>query len=113
MGRVGRKRQHHSIRDVKRACKTKARKRDLDQIFEDMQKPMDKRVKPVDSDLPGMGQSYCTECARHFIDSQALERHMTTKAHKKRVKVLQNEKPYTQKEAEAAVGLFTDNGILN
>ncbi|EGF81562.1 hypothetical protein BATDEDRAFT_24089 [Batrachochytrium dendrobatidis JAM81] len=113
MTRVGRKRQHHCIRDVKRATRTRARTRDLDQIFEDMAKPVEvfKNV-PQDTDLPGMGQNYCIECARHFINSSALLDHQTTKLHKKRVKVLATGKAYTQKEAEEAVGLTTDNGPL-
>ncbi|KAI8923113.1 hypothetical protein BC831DRAFT_472589 [Entophlyctis helioformis] len=112
MGRVGRKRQHHRIRDVKRASRTRARTRDLDQVFEDMKVPAEQLKKPADLDLPGMGLNYCIECARHFISAEALAEHKTTKLHKKRVKVLATEEPYTQKDAELAAGLTTDNGPL-
>ena len=59
--KVGRKRQHHGIRDVKRSVKTKARTRDLDQIFEDMEeKNFEKLVsRAIDPELPGFGQHYC------------------------------------------------------
>lgn len=29
----------------------------------------------VDDDLPGLGQFYCTECARHFTDDATLVLH--------------------------------------
>ncbi|KAH9257108.1 hypothetical protein BASA81_004658 [Batrachochytrium salamandrivorans] len=87
MTRVGRKRQHHCIRDVKRAARTRARTKDMDQIFEDMAKPTEFfTVVPLDTDLPGMGQNYCIQCARHFITEDALTVHRGTKLHKKRVK---------------------------
>lgn len=59
--KVGRKRQHHGIRDVKRSVKTKARTRDLDQIFDDMEpKNFEKLVaQKIDVELPGFGQNYC------------------------------------------------------
>ncbi|KAH6565799.1 hypothetical protein BSLG_006170 [Batrachochytrium salamandrivorans] len=113
MTRVGRKRQHHCIRDVKRAARTRARTKDMDQIFEDMTKPTEFfTVVPLDTDLPGMGQNYCIQCARHFITEDALTVHRGTKLHKKRVKVLATETAYTQKDAELAAGLTTDNGPL-
>jgi bud site selection protein 20 len=110
--KVGRKKTHHGIRDVKRAKKTKAKTRDLDQIFNDMEPINYQKLsqQPVDADLPGFGQFYCVQCARHFINSEAKLDHLKTKAHKKRVKTLANDTAYTQKEAEAAVGLLTDNG---
>ncbi|KAJ1977036.1 hypothetical protein H4R34_003746 [Dimargaris verticillata] len=94
-----------------RAYRTKRRTRDLDQIFEDLQPVnLTKLVMPTeDPDLPGLGQHYCIECSRHFIDAHTLTQHRRTKDHKKRVKALR-ETPYSQKEAEAAAGLFTDNG---
>ncbi|OZJ02374.1 hypothetical protein BZG36_04433 [Bifiguratus adelaidae] len=65
--------------------------------------------QPKDADLPGLGQNYCIQCARHFITGKALNEHYRGKVHKKRVKDLKEE-AYTQKEAEAAVGFTTDNG---
>ena len=60
-------------------------------------------------DLPGFGQWYCVECAKWFESEPNLVSHAKGKTHKRRVKALKEE-PYTQKEAEAAVGLTTDNG---
>jgi bud site selection protein 20 len=105
--KVGRKRQHHSIRDNSRRTRTRARTRDLDQVFEDMKKPL---VIKQDADLPGFGKNYCNECARHFITMETYETHCKTKLHKKRVKTLKNDTAYTQKDAELAAGLLTDNG---
>jgi bud site selection protein 20 len=110
--KVGRKRQHHSIRDVKRASRTRARTKDLDNVFEDMQ-PMkyEKLInQEFNPEIVGNGQFYCVECSRYFIGREALAEHCRTKAHKKRVKVLKNDTAYTQKEAELAAGLQTDNG---
>lgn len=42
------------------------------------------------------------------MDATSLEEHLKSKLHKKRVKVLK-EQPYTQKDADAAVGLTTQN----
>ncbi|KAI8891126.1 hypothetical protein K501DRAFT_289744 [Backusella circina FSU 941] len=64
----------------------------------------------IDTDLPGLGQHYCVECARHFISDSAYSIHLRSKLHKRRVKKLQDE-PYTQAEADAAAGLGKpDNG---
>ncbi|KAG4093848.1 hypothetical protein H8356DRAFT_1695878 [Neocallimastix lanati (nom. inval.)] len=104
------KRNHHSIRDISRAARTRARTKDLDQIHEDLKPENVEKIKNAlpDPDLPGMGKNYCIPCARHFTSVEAYEAHMHTKLHKRRLKALK-EKPYTQKEAEAAVGLTTDN----
>ncbi|KAI8983053.1 hypothetical protein BDB01DRAFT_792223 [Pilobolus umbonatus] len=64
----------------------------------------------INTDLPGLGQHYCVECARHFISEVHLEEHLKTKLHKRRVKKLQDE-PYTQEEADRAAGISKpDNG---
>lgn len=60
-------------------------------------------------DLPGFGQFYCIECAKWFESETNLAKHRSGKPHKRRVKQLKEE-PYSQKEAEAAIGLTTDNG---
>jgi bud site selection protein 20 len=86
-----------------------ARTRDLDQVFEDVAAPVLKTFSH-DVDLPGFGQHYCIQCARHFLSKETYEVHAKTKLHKKRVKVLKNDIAYSQKEAELAVGLKTDNG---
>ncbi|KAL9055378.1 MAG: hypothetical protein Q9162_003575 [Coniocarpon cinnabarinum] len=101
-----------AIRGSKSKKKTRRNRRGLDQIHADLnvaghlqQYQKDK----TEEDLPGLGQYYCTECAKWFDQEGNLAKHARSKAHKKRVKALQ-EQPYTQKEAEAAVGLWTDNG---
>ncbi|KAI9348966.1 hypothetical protein DFJ73DRAFT_834451 [Zopfochytrium polystomum] len=108
MGPQRRKRMHHSIRDVSRAARTRARTKDLDQIHDDLKAPEKLLSQPEDADLPGLGQHYCLQCARYFTTAAALDAHLQTKLHKKRLKRLKEE-PYTQKEAEAAAGLGTDN----
>ncbi|CAG8503540.1 2499_t:CDS:2 [Ambispora gerdemannii] len=83
----------------------------------------------IDPDLPGLGQHYCIACARYFIDANALTEHYRGKwlihvlnlakhihsalsayspCDSDRIKLLK-EAPYTQVEAEAAVGLTTEN----
>lgn len=34
----------------------------------------------------GAGQHYCVSCARHFISKDTLERHQSSKPHKRRLK---------------------------
>ena len=87
MGRV-----NHSKTNKKKIYKkrldVKRRPRDIDQIQDDMAKerttgtPM---AFEVDDDLPGLGQHYCVECARHFQDSVTLRQHKLTKVHKRRL----------------------------
>ncbi len=110
--KVGRKRSHHGIRDVKRSSRTRARTRDMDNIFDDMQKENYVKLtnQEFNPDVPGSAQHYCVECARYFLSRETLADHCRTKQHKKRVKVLQTETAYTQKDAELAAGLQTDNG---
>ncbi|KNC47699.1 zinc finger protein 593 [Thecamonas trahens ATCC 50062] len=65
----------------------------------------------VDYDLPGKGQFYCVSCAKHFLDLGNLEQHRRGKPHKRQLKRLRKEKPYTQAEADAAGGMgAVDNG---
>jgi bud site selection protein 20 len=86
--------------------------RDLDQVMSDLRDSkhlaQHKDTKAVE-DLPGLGQWYCIECAKWFEGENSLVTHRRGKTHKRRVKALKDE-PYTQKEAEAAVGIRTDNG---
>ncbi|MCJ1235609.1 Bud site selection protein 20 [Varicellaria rhodocarpa] len=95
-----------------RRSKTKRRTRDLDQIHADLRSSkhlaQHKTLKPVE-DLPGLGQWYCTECAKWFEGEHNLIEHRKGKNHKRRIRSLREE-PYTQKEADAAAGLGTDNG---
>lgn len=101
-----------AIRGQDSKKKTRRHTRDLDQIHADLRDDKHlaafKDARPVE-DLPGLGQHYCKECAK-FLESNAnLVAHQKGKVHKRRVKALRDE-PYSQKEAEAAIGLTTDNG---
>ena len=102
-------------KNSKRARRKRLFARAIDQIHDDLADPERARQlrdeQPIDFDLPGMGQYYCVECARYFINSQVLSAHTKTKKHKNRVKELR-EKPYSQEEAEAAAGMAPpDNGL--
>lgn len=57
-----------------------------------------------DDELPGGGQFYCIETAKHFIDATALADHKKTKFYKRRVKELQQQTHHTQNTAEWAAG---------
>ena len=63
---------------------------------------------PLPEDTSGFGAYPCTACDRQFISAEALKTHMRSKPHKKRVKDLK-EAPFTQAEADAAVGRGVDN----
>ncbi|KAI8953254.1 zinc finger protein [Xylaria longipes] len=91
--------------------KTRRKTRDLDQIKADLIVP--KHLSQYtdaksNEDLPGLGRWYCVECAKWYDSEVNLVMHRKGKPHKRRVKQLREE-PYTQKEAEAAVGLGTNN----
>jgi bud site selection protein 20 len=66
---------------------TKSRKRDIDQIQDDLKKETAVGVKlefEYDEDLPGLGQFYCTPCGRHFVSQETLTIHEKSKIHKTR-----------------------------
>ncbi|KAF4548346.1 putative zinc finger protein bud20 [Elsinoe fawcettii] len=101
-----------AIRGADSKKKTRRHTRDLDQIHADLHQ--EKHLKQYHDtkaaeDLPGLGQWYCTECAKWFESENNFEKHTKSKPHKKRVRQLKEE-PYSQKEAEAATGLSVDNG---
>ncbi|BCR83122.1 putative C2H2 finger domain protein [Aspergillus chevalieri] len=95
-----------------RRVKTKRLTRGYDQVREDLESPKHlaqyKATKDAD-DLPGLGKHYCVECAKWFESEYNLVAHTKGKNHKRRLRLLR-EDPHTQKMAEAAVGLGTDNG---
>lgn len=101
-----------AIRGVNSKKKTRRATRGLDQVHADvaskkhLQQYTDTKAP---EDLPGFGQHYCVECAKWFESETNLVKHGKGKPHKRRLRQLREE-PYTQKEAEAAVGLGTDNG---
>ncbi|EPT27118.1 bud site selection protein, putative [Toxoplasma gondii ME49] len=100
MGRRQKVRSNAGNRKLKRGQRDlKRRGKDIDQVHADLKKG---HVNlPVDEDLPGKGQFYCISCARYFINDSALQIHMQTKAHKRRLVVAQ-ETPWTHEDAEEA-----------
>jgi hypothetical protein len=108
MGRVRNNRQRTSKnKQFKKSHDTKRRARDIDQIQDELRKVqetgVDLKFEP-DEDLPGMGQFYCSQCARHFGNQVALAAHLITKVHKRRLKDLAQEQ-YTQAEADRGAGM--------
>jgi len=99
------------VTNKKTLSKTRRHIRDLDQIAEDLKNPVylkaHKSLIPK-TDLPGLGEYYCIECAKWFESSNSQITHLRGKNHKRRVKALK-EVPYSQKEAEAAIGLCPEN----
>lgn len=96
-----------------RKIKTKRRTRDYDQVRADIDSPKHltqyKATKDAE-DLPGLGKHYCVECSKWFESEYNLVAHTKGKNHKRRLRLLREE-PHSQKIAEAAVGLSTDNGL--
>ena len=97
-----------------RAARKKQRRwqRDIDQVQADVASKehlQQYQETKAPEDLPGFGQWYCVECAKWFESETNYVKHERGKPHKRRVRQLKEE-PYSQKEAEAAVGLITDNG---
>ncbi|KAF2121935.1 hypothetical protein BDV96DRAFT_483120 [Lophiotrema nucula] len=101
-----------AIRGAKSKKKTRRYTRDVDQVHADLRSERHlaqfKDTKAIE-DLPGLGEYYCKECAKWFESETNFGAHQKGKPHKRRVRQLREE-PYSQKEAEAAVGLSTDNG---
>ncbi|KAK7745998.1 hypothetical protein SLS53_002719 [Cytospora paraplurivora] len=99
------------VENKRTLTKTRRYRRDLDQIKADLRSPKHlKQYKDtkLPEDLPALGKHYCVECAKWYEAESTLKAHLRGKPHKRRVKQLKEE-PYTQKDAEAAVGLWTDN----
>jgi hypothetical protein len=88
MGRTRNKRARCTKnKEYKKIHATKSRRRDIDQIQDDLKKEEvvgDKMAFEADEDLPGMGQFYCTPCARHFVSLETLQDHEKSKLHKRR-----------------------------
>jgi bud site selection protein 20 len=99
-----------AIRGANSKKKTRRYQRDLDQIHADTQSEKHLRqytcTKALE-DLPGFGDFYCKECAKWFESDRNFRAHAKGKPHRRRVRDLK-EAPYSQKEAERAVGLRTD-----
>ena len=84
--------------------------RHFDQIVEDIQNNRHLEDKPIDLDLPGLGQHHCAACSRHFVSEGALRKHEATKPHKRQVKLLKKESAYSHREAMMAAGKIVDDG---
>ncbi|PYH94709.1 hypothetical protein BO71DRAFT_398649 [Aspergillus ellipticus CBS 707.79] len=96
-----------------RKIKTKRMTRGYDQVRADIasSKHLSQYKASKDAeDLPGLGKHYCVECSKWFESDFNLVAHRKGKNHKKRVRILREE-AHSQKAAEAAVGLGTDNGV--
>ena len=107
-----RKKKQAMNKDTHKKLKMKHYSKDIDQIACDL-KPENAALlknREKDEDLPGQGQYYCVECARHFINRKSIEDHIKSKPHKKRLKELK-EKPYSQEEAERAAGMTKKNSF--
>jgi bud site selection protein 20 len=83
------------------------RARDTDQIQDDIEKSVETGT-PIafefDDDLPGGGQFYCVETAKHFADAKGLADHKKSRYYKRRVKDLKEEK-YNKDASEWAGGM--------
>ena len=86
--------------------RTRNKTKDHNQNEEDIQPEKIKKKKnpEIDENLPGLGQFYCVFCARYFVNQKSLDDHYKTKEHKKRVKVVKTEKPYTIEESKMHAG---------
>uniref|UniRef100_A0A6M2DPV1 Zinc finger protein 593 homolog n=1 Tax=Xenopsylla cheopis TaxID=163159 RepID=A0A6M2DPV1_XENCH len=100
-----RKKYHYGDTHLKRRWRVRNRKKDLDEIDEDLKEENAEKLlnQEVDFDKPGSAQHYCLHCARYFIDDHALQDHFKTKVHKRRLKALEIE-PYSIEESERAAG---------
>ncbi|KAI2816868.1 hypothetical protein CBS115989_6492 [Aspergillus niger] len=96
-----------------RKIKTKRRTRDYDQVRADIASARHLELYKAtkdEEDLPGLGKHYCVECSKWFESEHNKVAHTKGKNHKRRLRILREE-AHTQKAAEAAVGLGTDNGV--
>ena len=60
--------------------------------------------QPIDVDLPAMGQFYCVETGKYFINQRALDDHKKSRFYKMRVKQLKGAAPHSRRDAEMAAG---------
>ncbi|KAL7744170.1 hypothetical protein ACLKA6_009145 [Drosophila palustris] len=99
-----RKKMHYGDTHLQRRWRVRNRRRDLDQIDDDMRTRSGELINQnVDLDKPGFAQFYCVHCAKYFIDDRSMQVHFRTKVHKRRMKALETE-PYSIEESERAAG---------
>ncbi|KAL9938133.1 hypothetical protein V8E36_002756 [Tilletia maclaganii] len=117
MGRVRHKRTHHARRDVSRGARTRARKLDADQIHANLSDPSKRLAlehpSEIDETKAGLGQFYCVSCDRHMPSQAHLDTHRRSKLHKRKLKKLEEEEPFTPEEAQRAAGIGVDNRQRN
>eukprot|EP00455_Lapot_gusevi_P035821 TRINITY_DN396_c0_g1_i2.p1 TRINITY_DN396_c0_g1~~TRINITY_DN396_c0_g1_i2.p1 ORF type:complete len:112 (-),score=18.70 TRINITY_DN396_c0_g1_i2:137-472(-) len=107
MGQAQRRsRTHHARKEYSKSRRTRRRTKDLDQIQDEIKKAAKKgdETKEINPELPGLGQFLCMPCDRYFISEDVMKQHFRTREHKRRVKQVE-EKPWSQREAEAAAGM--------
>lgn len=108
---TGKTAKKHGARSKKKQFKRSLwlcrRAKDIDQLQDELEKSQE-TSQPIkfqyDDELPGGGQFYCPETGKHFADATSLEAHKKSKAYKRRLKNLKNEK-YTQETSEWAAGM--------
>eukprot|EP00366_Plasmodium_knowlesi_P002725 XP_002260222.1 hypothetical protein, conserved in Plasmodium species [Plasmodium knowlesi strain H] len=91
-----RKKKHPRNTIKSKILKTRKRKRDYDEVYKDY---LNQPALPYDEDKKGGGQHKCYACDIYFINDDAKKQHEKTKKHKRRVKMLNTETPYTYKDA--------------
>ena len=108
-----RKRTARKNKTLSKRYRMKRFVRQDDQIIGDLDPTKAHKLlhQKIDYDLPGKGQFYCVSCAKHFRDLPNLEQHRRGKPHKRKLKKLKRDAPYSQAEADAAGGMGpVDNG---
>lgn len=99
-----RKKMHSGDTHLRRRWRLRSRKKDLDEINQDLQQNSDQLLnQEVDLEKPGFAQFYCIHCATYYINKRALQDHFRTKVHKRRLKALEVE-PYTVEDSLRAGG---------
>jgi bud site selection protein 20 len=110
-GVKGTKKGHNAKnKSYKRKIWLSRRDKDIDQIANEIQQAEETVGEPTvtfeyDVDLPGGGQFYCSETAKHFIDAKALADHKKTKFYKRRVKELKAGNLHNHATSEWAAGM--------
>ena len=103
--------------DVSRAARTRARKLDYDQRYENATNASKRQLleapTELDPDKAGLGMFYCVECDRHFPNANDRNAHLSSKQHKRIAKKLLTEKPYSHEEALLGAGIGIDNKQRN
>jgi bud site selection protein 20 len=92
----------------KRSRKRQTYQPDLDLIHQEIRKQgVFAPEAVVDLDKPGLGQFRCIACSRYFMSKKALDEHVLSKPHKRRLRLLEKQVPYTLQEALWAAGVGT------